>query len=456
MQGKKLTLTGLFVLMVMLTMSFTAFATTKMYSVSDPAPWQRVECWASDLTNMKNGQEPILKISLPTNDKVRGWLPSDIFVTDGYSSTYDDYDFGAYGHLKSNKYFLLGYGPNWQNATRTRPVLLVHGAADDINRAWTHPLVAQTPDTIENPGLMEYLSNQGFAVFAISFPHTQGNNLIQGQLIREAINVIKSRTGADKVDIVAHSKGNIASISYMSSMNNEYNNMNWLTDYQGDVGKYVAIAAPFKGVDTMFRYYTANTSVIDQNSNCPVAFEDAYIYYSYRDYHRWDMTDTYDKNYFQGQTQLLHNWVEDPDHPIYFNSESATGTDWNATRNALYYGGSSYYVSSEGIDQAIADPSSTSGTSYFIEKMNNRGINPYIDVHVLYGTKEAMTYMWWYPIGEKADDSDSVVFVASATHTSGIARRGADIVAKKGMYLNHVELTREPEAMQWIKDALTY
>ncbi len=438
--------------------SFAVLAGPSLISTpSNPYPWAKVECWASDAANMQSGQEPIVKLSLPANTKIRSWFPSNIFVRDGSSSSYDDYSFGDYGHLRSNKYFLLGYAPNWSSATKPYPILLVHGAADDMNRAWTHPMEIQTPGSISETGLMQYLSGQGFAVFAISFPHTQGNNLIQGQLIADALEVIKSATGKSQVDIVAHSKGNLSAISYMSSLNNQWSDTQWMTDYRGDVRKYIAIGAPFKGIDTSFRYYLSNLTTIEEDLNCPVAFYNAYIYYSYRDYKRWDMTDTYDKNYFQGQTQLLHNWVEDPNTPIGFNAESATAGDFNSTRNALYFGGHSFYISSEGIDNAIDDRSGSMGTSNFIEKMNNRGIDPYIDVFVLYGYNQTIDHTWFgYPIGEKAASSDGILFQASATYTSGITRRGANLIWKTGKNLNHIQITCNTSAMSWVRDALNY
>lgn len=146
---------------------------------SDPFPWGKVELWESALALMQSGQESLLHLSLPANDKVQSWFPSDIFIKDGGSSSYEDYDCGDFGHLKSNKYFLLGYGTNWSSATKSTPVLLVHGAADEMNRAWAHPWEKNTPTTISQTGLLQYLNSREYAVFAISFPHTQGNNLIQ-------------------------------------------------------------------------------------------------------------------------------------------------------------------------------------------------------------------------------------------------------------------------------------
>jgi len=428
---------------------------TLISTVSDPYPWSRVELWGSSKEQMLVGQEKLVKFSLPANTKVKSWLPADIFVKDGTSNSSNDYNFGDYGHLKSNRYFLLGYGPKWNTGTKPIPVLLVHGAGDDMNRAWAHPWDQQTPPSITRPGLMQYLSDRGYKVFAISFPHTQGNNLIHAELIADAIEVIKSRTGATQVDVIAHSKGNMAVTAYLSSLNNEWPDTTWMTDYRGDVRKYVAIAAPFKGLDTMFRYYTANLNVITENKNAPVAFYKAYIYYTYRNYYRWDMTDKYGGNYFEGQTQLLWNWVNDPISPIGFNSDSWTLMDGNDTMYKLYHGGNSLYVSSEGIDAAIANNNGKNGTSHFIAKLNNKGIDSRVKIYNLYGTNQTMGYAFgWWPIGEKAASSDGLVFVRSATYTEGITRRGAQLVAQQGYPYNHLDIARERMALNWIEQCL--
>lgn len=428
---------------------------TLISTVGDPFPWERVELWADTTSQMVNGQEKIVKLSLPANDKIKSWLPPDIYVQDGTGTRDNDYNFGSYGHLKSNRYFLLGYGPGWQSATKPYPVLLVHGATCNMNRSWAHPWDIQTPSNIVNPGLMQYLTERGYAVFAISFPHTQGNNLIQAELLSDAIKVIKSRTGKSKLDVVAHSKGNMAAAAYMTSLKDCWSDTTWMTGYRSDIRKYVAVASPFKGLDTMFRYYMANIATIDKNINCPVAFYGAFIHFAYRNYYRWDMTDKYACNYFQGQTQLLHNWRSDPDYPVPFNFESWTLGDGNITMNKLYDGGTSLFIKSEGIDNAIANTNANTGTSCFIDKLNQKGLDPGIKLYVLYGTNQTIDKYWWYPIGERADASDGLLFVASATYTKGVTRRGAQLGAQQGMDYNHRDVSRVTEAKYWIEQKLS-
>ncbi len=99
--------------------------------------------------------------------------------------------------------FLLYYAPGWDTNPRPYPVLLVHGANDTADRAWANPNelggfgcgAISCPET----GLMQYLSQRGYKVFAINFPHKQGDNYYWAEQIHDAIQVIKSKTGADKV-----------------------------------------------------------------------------------------------------------------------------------------------------------------------------------------------------------------------------------------------------------------
>ena len=65
---------------------------------------------------------------------------------------------------------------------------------------------------------MQYLSTRGYKVFAINFPHKQGDNLIATQLLYDAIQRIRSVTGAARVDLVGWSMGAFSSRLYVSSV----------------------------------------------------------------------------------------------------------------------------------------------------------------------------------------------------------------------------------------------
>ncbi len=402
---------------------------------ADPAPWEKIELWHD--SSLTSPGESLARRALPANDKVRGAFPADLFVLDGSGGTTSDYKLGDYGHLKSDGYFLLGYAPGWSKASGT-PVLLIHGAGDDMNRAWAHPWDIQTPASIAQPGLMQALAAAGLPTFAISFAHVHGDNLTQARLIASAIDIIRARTGAAQVDLVAHSKGNAAACAYLASLHDAWPELVGKLPYRGDVRRYLAIAAPFKGLDTSFRYYLGNLSVIATGSSAPLGFQSAYIEGAWRSYPRWYLG----SDLYRGQVQLLHDWTADAEHPVPLAAASAT-TDANATRDALYFGGSSAFVQSEGIAAAIANAGP--GRAGFIDALQRTGLDPRVGISVLYGTNPQLG-----AAGETADPSDGLVFVASASASGGLARRGARIATVDALHLNHLDLARASEAVSWV------
>src|SRR5579872_6004647 len=139
--------------------------------------------------------------------------------------------------------FLLSYAPGWNTNTRPVPVLLVHGSNDNADRAWANPneeggsVCGATicPTT----GMMQFLSGNGFKVFAINLPHKQGDNLLSAQLIFDAIQRIKAVTGASQVDVAAWSMGAFAARLYASSVK-----PSWGAPYAGDVRKLILMGNP--------------------------------------------------------------------------------------------------------------------------------------------------------------------------------------------------------------------
>ena len=100
--------------------------------------------------------------------------------------------------------FLLYYAPNWNTNPKTTPVLLVHGANQDADLAWANPNDAGAygcgQASCPTTGLMQTLAAGGFKVFAIGFPHKNGNGYFWAEQIEDAIQVIKARTGALTID----------------------------------------------------------------------------------------------------------------------------------------------------------------------------------------------------------------------------------------------------------------
>lgn len=148
---------------------------------------------------------------------------------------------------------LLYYAPGWNTNPRPVPVLLVHGANDSADRAWANPNelggFGCGASSCPSIGLMQYLANDGFRVFAINFAHKQGDNYMQAQLIEDAIQVIRSKLGVSQVDVVAWSKGATAARMYISSVR-----PSWGVPYQGDIRRLVLIGGPNKGYDYPFAH----------------------------------------------------------------------------------------------------------------------------------------------------------------------------------------------------------
>ncbi|PKK90746.1 MAG: hypothetical protein CVV64_07660 [Candidatus Wallbacteria bacterium HGW-Wallbacteria-1] len=342
---------------------------------------------------------------------------------------------------------LLHFAPNWNKGKHATPILLVHGAGDHAFHGWCHPYVMEQPEgqPIDKPGMMQYLVKKGYSVFAVTFSHSHGCNFLQAQQIGNAIARIKSvlRGGSDfKVDIITHSKGAMPARIYMSDMGKIDSDYSWMRPYAGDVRKALFIGGPLKGLDTPFRYYAYNLSVMTKEMPAPIG-ADLFLFYgmyvNLRDYN--DM--------FPGQFQMLHNWVRDG---ISFDLQSAT-PDMLITRNALYHGGVSALLSSRGIDSAIERAGNV------IEKLNSRGVDPSIEVNVLAGSKQAIDYVsvgfLKIPVGEMAAESDGVVFLRSSTYTDGLTARGAGLGKVKVIDTHHVGLVVRKDAMEFVEEVLS-
>jgi len=108
--------------------------------------------------------------------------------------------------------FILFQGPG--ATTNGGPtVLLVMGAGDSATREYADPNLggAYTCGTAICPttGLMQYLSAEGYRVFAVNFANIQGNNFEWAQTISDALQVVRNETSTSTVDLVAWSKAGI-------------------------------------------------------------------------------------------------------------------------------------------------------------------------------------------------------------------------------------------------------
>ncbi|NCB37769.1 MAG: hypothetical protein EOM80_03285 [Erysipelotrichia bacterium] len=339
--------------------------------------------------------------------------------------------------------FLLHFAPNWQRTRDAVPVLLVHGAGDNACRGFCHPLSFDMPEDgkIDKPGLMQHLVKAKFPVFAITFSHPHGDNFLQAQQVANAISRIKELTGAEKVDVVCHSKGAMSVRIYASDLGAEYPEHSWITPFRKDIRKIIFIASPLKGIDTAFRYYMYNCTVLQQNLAAPIGPRSLMWQGSYLDTGSHNML-------FPGQFQMLNNWVKDG---IPMNYQSATA-DMNLSRNALYNGGVTALLVSDGIDQAIQEGGNV------ISSLNRKGIDPSVTCHIMAGTKQeidTVKFFWLeMPVGEFADASDGVLFLKSAVYKNGLKARGAVVRSVKTFNMTHIGLTIWPDALNHIVEVL--
>jgi len=325
--------------------------------------------------------------------------------------------------------FLLGYGPGWQSPSYPTPVLLVHGAATNMNQSWCNPQGNGTP------GLMQYLSQQGYAVFAINFAHNQGNNYYQAEVLADAITKIKDVTGASQVDIVAHSKGNMAARLYVSSYV-----QSWQTTYRGDVRKYLMLGAPNQGLDFSFVWTDAVYTILQNNDNAPLPWTLTYYDYVWQDttyYSIYTLTDSTGGNAFPGQCQMLYRWDN-----VYGLAENQN--DWYTT----YYGGQGYVSYSYGIDYAINEGGS------MISALNNgnNGVAPDVKLYILAGTNNVFDNG---VVGESRGPSDGLLFVDSVLYTTGVTSQGAVVYALDQLNINHWDLVYNSSAMDWVATQLS-
>lgn len=339
---------------------------------------------------------------------------------------------------------LLHYAPGWSDSSGSIPVILLHGAGDNASRGFAHPYTFDIPESgkIDKPGIMQHLVSKGFSVFAVTYSHPHGCNFLQAHQLGNAIERVRQVTGSQKVDIVCHSKGAMSARIYASDLASHYDEFNWIRRYAGDINRILFIASPLKGLDTAFRYYMYNFSVLGNRMAAPLG-PDSILWQGI-------FIDTSSHNsFFPGQFQMLHNWVKDG---IAFNYQSAT-TDFNVTRNALYNGGTTAFLSSGGIDKAIQKAGNV------IEYLNRLGLDPNIEAHVMAGTRQdidSIDFFWFkVPIGEFACESDGVVFLKSATYTDGLIAQGASVGSVEIFNTHHVGLTVLPEALDNIVEVLS-
>lgn len=318
--------------------------------------------------------------------------------------------------------FLLYHAPGWDTGTKPVPVLLVHGANQTADFAWANPNeyggdlcgAATCPST----GLMQYLDTRGYKVFAISFPHKNGNGYYWSEQIYDAIEIIKSKTGASTVDVVAWSKGGFNARMYASSVK-----ASWGTAYASNMRKLVLVGAPNNGFDYAFRHgilpsvgvYTE--CGIGANGAVPHSWLVCYgVWYNHPEW-------TYGSSWFPGSKQMLKRW------------DGTYGLPLEQDYFTTYYGGWGYVSYSDGI-------TAYTGSS-LVDTVRTAGIPAAIKTYRLCGNANDIPNIH----NEHTGTSDGLIFTSSCTSTTGIGNNaGGSTLA-----LNHNELGWTSGAMSQVE-----
>ncbi|MGQ0839711.1 esterase/lipase family protein [Actinokineospora sp.] len=325
----------------------------------------------------------------------------------------------------SSSRFLLYSAPRWSTGTKATPVLLVHGANDNPDRAWANPNESGGfgcgSATCPSTGLMQYLDTRGYKVFAIGFAHKQGDNLQHAQQVGDAIAVIKSRLGVSKVDVVGWSKGMMSARMYVSSVKPA-----WGRSYAGDVRKLMTLGGPNGGYDYPFAHGWAHDFSIwpecGGKINAPSPHTRMTCFGLYTYHPELSITPTGGWDAFPGQRQMLARW----DGTFGVNGSTQ---DWYTT----YYGGQGFYTDGPGIQAAI-------NAGSLISTIQATSTPAAVQVYLLAGGAPNIVGVW----NETRGPSDGIVFIASALSTTGVATVGGTALIST---INHLQLGWSTSAM---------
>lgn len=135
------------------------------------------------------------------------------------------------------------------NLTKQKnPVLLVHGFCSGYDNTWGI-------NNKENWDLIDFgniLVNRGFKVYSIDFPKPTNRQVVSYVPdLAAKIKQIKEETGADKVDVVAHSMGGLITRWYIQKTPS-------LPNKEKDIGQLIMIATPNHGswISTKYEWTT--------------------------------------------------------------------------------------------------------------------------------------------------------------------------------------------------------
>ena len=328
--------------------------------------------------------------------------------------------------------FLLYYAPGWNTGTHAVPVLLVMGAADTADREYADPNLggSGTCGSLSCPstGLMQYLSGQGYKVFAINFSNPQGDNYQWAQSIADAIEVVRQRTGASKVNLLAWSKGAFAARMYVASVA-----PSWGRSYQQDVLKLILLGGPNGGLDYTFAHGAEGDALVYPECggtlNGPTAHTKYTCYGVEYSHPELSIFNTGGYDVYVGQQQMLARW--DGQYGV-----DETEVDWYTT----YYGGQGYVSYGYGIQYAINQGS-------LVSTLQSQPIPTAVSTYLLCGGDPDIPYFY----NENRGPNDGVIFEASCLATAGIPGPVSTVLITGD---NHLQLgwesTAESTIVGWL------
>lgn len=319
--------------------------------------------------------------------------------------------------------FLMYYAPGWSSNVKPVPVLLVHGANQDADIAWANPNSAGNYGcgrvSCPSTGMMQSLSTAGYKVFALGLAHKNGDGYFWSEQIADAVAIVKSRTGATQVDVVAWSKSASNARMYISNVKRT-----WGTDYRGDIRRLLLLGSANNGIDLSFRHGWNFSQVVYPECggviNGPTPHDYLLCFGLWRDGAEW----TYASSYFPGSAQLLKPWASTYALPSYEQ-------DWYTT----YHGGQGFYSSGPGIAAYMS--------LSLVDSIRNAPSPASVRVHNLCGNQNDIALLH----NEHTGPSDGVVFILSCRDVMGIGNHGGSATVA----VNHLELGWEPIAIAQVK-----
>ena len=318
---------------------------------------------------------------------------------------------------------LLHFAPGWKKATQKVPVLLVHGTGSNANHSFA---VARDG----HGEMVNHLTKEGRAVFAVSFAAPFGSNWLQREMLADAIARVKQVTGSSQVDLIAHSKGCVVARMYISDVKKP-----WGTAYRGDVRRAVLLASPNLGIDFTWRHPNSATFVFPaMGVNFASPRDMTYMI---------DLTGSHGVygGTQDGVLELAYDLARQ--YPY-----SLLEVDGIVSR----LGGFGTLGHYPGIEAAIER------TGHLIDQLEHAGVDPRVELALMAGTNQYFANPSPLPVppipGELDGPSDGMVLSVSLEHTSGLTRRGAHLLELKRLKVNHGECVYAPEALAWISGIL--